>query len=172
MNHTRHGHPSTLEGRVVCLSDQIAYLNHDVDDAIRGGVISERDLPENVVKLFGDSHGKRIDSMIMDIIRHSYGKPFVDPSERAAAVMEEFRDFMFARVYSSPLAKSEEPKVEYMISLLFDRFLAHPEQLPEYIRKSDASDKQKVCDHIATMSDTYLVRVFEDTFIPKGWAKL
>ena len=125
-----------------------------------------------MVKLFGDSHGKRIDSMIMDIIRHSYGKPFVDPSERAAAVMEEFRDFMFARVYSSPLAKSEEPKVEYMISLLFDRFLAHPEQLPEYIRKSDASDKQKVCDHIATMSDTYLVRVFEDTFIPKGWAKL
>lgn len=172
VNHTRHGHPSTLEGRVVCLSDQIAYLNHDVDDAIRGGVISERDLPENVVKLFGDSHGKRIDSMIMDIIRHSYGKPFVDPSERAAAVMEEFRDFMFARVYSSPLAKSEEPKVEYMISLLFDRFLAHPEQLPEYIRKSDASDKQKVCDHLATMSDTYLVRVFEDTFIPKGWAKL
>ena len=172
VNHTRRGDPSTLEGRVVCLSDQIAYLNHDVDDAIRGGVISASDIPASVIRAFGDTHGKRIDSMIMDIIRHSYGQAYVRTGEEAGNAMEEFRAFMFERVYSSPLAKSEEPKVEDMIGLLFDRFLAHPEFLPDFIRGSDASDKQKVCDHIATMSDTYLVRIFEDTYIPKGWAKI
>ena len=172
VNHTRRGKPSTLEGKVVCLSDQIAYLNHDVDDALRGGVIDESDLPRSVTEEFGDTHGKRIDSMILDIIRHSYGKPAVEQSARARECMDEFRTFMFERVYSSPLAKSEEPKVEDMIGFLFGHFLRNPGELPAYIRNSEASDKQKVCDFIATMSDTYLVRVFEDTYIPKGWAKI
>lgn len=172
VNHTRRGSPFTLEGKVVCLSDQIAYLNHDVDDAIRGGVIAASDLPGSVTNAFGDTHGKRIDSMILDIIEQSYGKSEVRQSDRAKACMEEFRAFMFERVYSSPLAKSEEPKVVDMISFLFGHFLKNTGKLPEYINKSDASDRQKVCDYIATMSDTYLVRVFEDTYIPKGWAKI
>ena len=172
VNHTRRGNPSTLEGRVVCLSDQIAYLNHDVDDALRGGVISQSDLPSSVVRTFGDTHGKRIDSMIMDIIRHSYGTDSVHPGDEAKAVMEEFRGFMFERVYSSPLAKSEEPKVVDIIGFLFDHFLKHTDLLPDYIRGLDAPDEQKVCDYIATMSDTYLVRVFEEVYIPKGWAKV
>lgn len=172
VNHTRKGNPSTLEGRVVCLSDQIAYLNHDVDDAIRGGVIRAEDLPQPVVSRFGKSHGKRIDAMIADVVGHSYGQPFVSPSEDAQAGMEEFRAFMFERVYSSPLAKSEEPKVESMIEMLFDYFLKHMDKLPPFILGLEASDKQKVCDYIATMSDTYLVRVFEDIYIPKGWTIL
>lgn len=172
VNHTRKGNPATLEGRIVCLSDQIAYLNHDVDDAIRGGVIKATDLPKSVVQTFGNSHGKRIDAMIMDIIENSYGKSTVSPGENAKAVMEEFRAFMFDRVYSSPLAKSEEPKVESMIEMLFDHFLANMDEIPEFILNLDASDKQKVCDYIATMSDTYLIHVFEQIYVPKGWEKL
>lgn len=172
VNHTRRGSPATLEGRVVCLSDQIAYLNHDVDDAIRGGVIDASDLPAAVTRTFGATHGKRIDSMILDIIKHSYGRNAVEQSDEARACMEEFRAFMFDRVYSAPLAKSEEPKVEDMIGFLFVHFLQCPSELPAYIRNSEASDKQKVCDYIATMSDTYLVRVFENVFVPKGWAKI
>ncbi len=172
LNHRRSGKPATLEGKVVCLSDQIAYLNHDVDDAIRGGVLSESDLPDAVRDAFGNTHGKRIDAMITDVISNSYGKNDVSMSIVAKSAMECFRSFMFGRVYSSSLAKSEEPKVEDMIDMLFDRLLANPSMLPEYIRALDASDKQKVCDYIATMSDTYLVRVFEEIFIPKGWAKV
>lgn len=172
VNHTRRGAPCTLEGKVVCLSDQIAYLNHDVDDALRGGVIRTSDLPSSVTQMFGATHGMRIDSMIMDIIECSYGRNAVEQSAKAKACMEEFREFMFDRVYSSPLAKSEEPKVEDMIGLLFGYYLQHPSELPAYIRNSEASDKQKVCDYLATMSDTYLVRVFQDIYIPKGWAKI
>ncbi len=172
VNHTRKGNPATLEGKIVCFSDQIAYLNHDVDDAIRGGVIKATDLPQSVIDTFGNSHGKRIDSMIRDIIENSYGKNAVSPSERAAFAIEDFRKFMFDRVYSSSLAKSEEPKVENMIEMLFDYFLAHMDEMPEFILKSDASDKQKVCDYIATMSDTYLIHVFERIYVPKGWEKL
>ena len=170
VNHTRSGHPSTLEGRIVCLSDQIAYLNHDVDDALRGGVIKNIDLPSVVVNTFGDTHGKRINSMISDIIDHSYGKAEIDPSENAKKAMEEFRAFMFEKVYSSPLAKAEEPKVETIIFFLFDYYMSHMEKLPEYIRRLDATEYQKVSDYIATMTDNYLVRVFEEIYVPKGWA--
>ncbi len=170
VNHTRSGHPSTLEGKIVCLSDQIAYLNHDVDDAIRGGVIKNSDLPSSVIDIFGNTHGKRINSMISDIIDHSYGRDVIEPSDKAKRAMEEFRSFMFEKVYSSPLAKAEEPKVETIIFFLFDYYLEHKEKLPEYIRRLDASDRQKVSDYIATMTDNYLVRVFEEIYVPKGWA--
>ncbi len=172
LNHTRRGNPATIEGKIVCYSDQIAYLNHDVDDAIRGGVISASDLPRSVVETFGSSHGKRIDAMIRDVIENSYGKPTVSPSDGARAAIEEFRAFMFEKVYKSPLAKSEEPKVEHMIEMLFDHFLANMDELPDFILRLDASDKQKVCDYIATMSDTYLIHVFEQIYVPKGWEKL
>ncbi|MBQ7227305.1 MAG: deoxyguanosinetriphosphate triphosphohydrolase [Clostridia bacterium] len=171
-NHTRRGTPHTLEGRVVCLSDQIAYLNHDVDDAIRAGVISAKDLPDSVQNLLGKTHGKRIDSMILDIVSNSKDKDFVEPSKEFKKVMEEFRAFMFERVYAENLAKSEEPKAMLMIGILFDYYLERMDLIPEYIRKLDASDKQKVCDYIATMSDNYVVKVFEDIYIPKGWSKL
>lgn len=170
VNHTRSGDPSTLEGRIVCLSDQIAYLNHDVDDAIRGGVIKNSDLPSAVVGTFGDTHGKRINSMISDIIDHSYGKSEIMPGAEAKKAMEEFRGFMFEKVYSSPLAKAEEPKVETIIFFLFDHYLKHMDELPDYIRRLDASEHQKVSDYIATMTDNYLVRVFEEIYVPKGWA--
>ena len=171
-NHSGGGTPATLEGKVVQLSDRIAYLNHDVDDAIRAGVITVNDLPQSVIKTFGSTHGTRIDSMINEVIKNSYAKNEITAGTTAKSVMDEFRAFMFERVYSGNLAKSEEPKVEKMIGFLFDYYLTHLDKLPQYIRDFDVSDKQKVCDYIATMSDTYAVKVFDDIYVPKGWALL
>ena len=169
-NHSRRGDPSTIEGKIVRISDQIAYLNHDVDDAIRAGVLSADELPESVKKGFGDTHGKRIDSMISDIIDNSYGKPDVAPSERARLLTEEFRDFMFEKVYVSPIAKAEEGKVDNIIFFMFDYYLAHGSEIPEYIRDASESPERRVCDYIATMTDNYLVRMFDKIYVPKGWA--
>ena len=169
-NHSRRGDPSTIEGKIVRLSDQIAYLNHDVDDAIRAGVLGARDLPASVLEVFGDTHGKRIDAMISDIIVSSYGKPTVSPSERAIAVTEEFRDFMFERVYFSPVAKAEEGKVDNVVLFVFDHFLRNRDEIPEYIREASDLPERQVCDYISTMTDNYLVRTFERIYVPKGWA--
>ena len=169
-NHSRRGNPSTVEGMIVRLSDQIAYLNHDVDDAIRAGVLSASDLPRSVREGFGDTHGRRIDAMISDIIDNSYGKPTVSPSARAAALTEEFREFMFGSVYFSPVAKAEESKVDNVVLFVFDHFMKNPDEVPEYIRIASDRRERQVCDYIATMTDNYLVRTFERIYVPKGWA--
>ena len=171
-NHSRRGHPDTLEGEIVRLSDQIAYLNHDVDDAIRAGVLSANDLPQSVRSGFGDTHGKRIDAMISDIIRTSYGRDFISASEQAKELTEEFRDFMFERVYFSPVAKAEEGKVDNIVLFMFEYYLAHESEVPEYIRMASDIPERRVCDYIATMTDNYLVRMFEKIYVPKGWALL
>ena len=171
-NHSRRGTPATLEGMIVRISDQIAYLNHDVDDAIRAGVLGAGEPPEAVRNGFGDTHGKRIDSMISDIIENSYGKDFVAPSESAAKLTEQFRDFMFEKVYFSPVAKAEEGKVDNIVLFMFEYYLAHEEEVPEYLRQASDIPERRVCDYIATMTDNYLVRMFEKVYVPKGWALL
>ena len=172
LEHKQSGNPKTLEGRVVALSDRIAYLNHDVDDAIRAGVLSANDLPQSVRSGFGDTHGKRIDAMISDIIRTSYGRDFISASEQAKELTEEFRDFMFERVYFSPVAKAEEGKVDNIVLFMFEYYLAHESEVPEYIRMASDIPERRVCDYIATMTDNYLVRMFEKIYVPKGWALL
>lgn len=169
-NHTRKGKPATLEGKIVCLSDQIAYLNHDIDDAVRANVLTLDDIPKSIEKAFGRHHGERLNGMILDIIENSYGKDRIEPSPEAKKETEKLRNFMFENVYKSGAAKVEEPKVHGIITSLFDHYIAHIDKLPEYIRKLDASDEQKVCDYIATMSDKFVVKVYEDIFVPKGWA--
>ena len=171
-NHSRRGDPSTLEGMIVKASDQIAYLNHDVDDAIRAGVLEAGDLPQSVLNEFGDTHGKRIDSRSSDIIEKSYGKDFIAPSTRAAALTEEFRDFMFEKVYFSPIAKAEEGKVDNIVLFMFEYYLTHEWEIPEYIRQASEIPERRVCDYISTMTDNYLVRMFEKIYVPKGWALL
>ena len=171
-NHSRRGDPATLEGMIVKASDQIAYLNHDVDDAIRAGVLEAGDLPQAVLNEFGDTHGKRIDSMISDIIKNSYGKDYIAPSVRAAKLTEEFRDFMFEKVYFSPIAKAEEGKVDNIVLFMFEYYLTHEWEIPEYIRQASEIPERRVCDYISTMTDNYLVRMFEKIYVPKGWALL
>lgn len=171
VNHTSKGNPATLEGSIVCLSDQVAYLNHDIDDAVRAGVLTLDDIPVSVEKTFGRRHGERLNGMIMDIIENSCGKDYVRPSDKAKAEIEKLRGFMFENVYRSGKGKAEEPKVRGIIISLFEYYLTNTDKLPDYIKNLDAPAQQKVCDYIATMSDTFVVKIYEDIFVPKRWTQ-
>lgn len=172
VNHTSKGNACTLEGHVVAWSDRIAYINHDIDDAVRGGVITEDDIPKVYRDLFGARNGKRINSMILDIIENSYGKDKVEPSPIFKENINGLRSFMFERVYNSPVAKAEEGKAVAMIKFLFEYYFKRLELLPREIRDKPVSSEQKVCDFISTMSDNFAVRTYEDITVPKGWSKL
>ena len=162
----------TLEGHVVAWSDRIAYINHDIDDAVRAGVIKNEDIPDRYRQAFGEYHSKRINSMIMDVVDNSFGKDFVSPSDRTKEDIAGLREWMFENVYRSPLAKSEEHKAVDMIKYLYEYFYKNFHLIPEEIRNNVGSKEQKVCDHISMMSDQYAVRVYEDITIPKSWSKL
>lgn len=172
LNHTSKGNACTLEGHVVAWSDRIAYINHDIDDAIRGGVIAEEDIPVHFRELFGARNGKRINSMILDIINNSFGKNFVEPSPLFKENINGLRAFMFERVYNSSVAKSEEGKAVAMIGFLFEYYYKRLDLLPPEIGRKDVPPEQKVCDFISTMSDNFAVKTYEDITVPKGWSKL
>jgi len=172
LNHTSKGKPATLEGKVVAWSDRIAYINHDIDDAIRGGIIREEDIPQKFREVFGTSHGKRINSMVLDIIDNSYKRTEVKPSEFFEKNINELRQFMFDNVYTASKAKSEEVKAVDMVLYLYDYFIKNMEKIPQFILNNDGTDEQKVCDYISMMSDKYAVAVFENLTIPKNWTLL
>lgn len=172
LNHTSRGNAATLEGHVVAWSDRIAYINHDIDDAIRACVIKNEDIPKHFRDVFGEYHGKRIDSMIMDVIENSFGQNYVSPSDKIKEDIAGLREWMFENVYRSPLAKSEEHKAIDMIKYLYEYFYNNYELIPEEIRTNQGTKEQKVCDHIAMMSDQFAVRVYEDITIPKSWSKI
>ncbi|MCH5165063.1 MAG: deoxyguanosinetriphosphate triphosphohydrolase [Clostridiales bacterium] len=172
LNHTGGGVAVTLEGRTVALADRIAYINHDIDDAVRGGVIAECDIPKRFSDMFGGTHSKRISSMIADIITESYGKNTVAQSAEFEQGMNELRAFMFDNVYTSPLAKSEEKKAIKMIEYLYLYYCEHETEMPkQFIYESDPIAR-RVCDYISTMSDQYAVRKFEEITVPRNWSKL
>ncbi len=172
LNHTGGGTACTLEGAVVAYADRIAYINHDIDDALRGGVIASGDIPKRLTDMFGDSHSKRISSMIADIISASYGKNTVAQSAEFSQGTEELRQFMFDNVYTSPLAKSEEKKAIKMIEYLYLYYVNHESEMPrQFVYESDPIAR-RVCDFISTMSDQYAVRLFEDLTVPRNWSKL
>lgn len=172
VNHTGGGEAKTLEGRVVALADRIAYINHDIDDAVRAKIIMPSDIPSEYVKLFGDSHSKRISSMIADIINVSYGKNTVAQSDEFKAGMEGLRQYMFDNVYTSPLAKSEEKKAIKMIEYLYLYYCDHEDELPTQFIYDDEPIERRVCDFISTMSDGFALRLFENITVPKSWSVL
>ena len=171
LNHTSKGKPATLEGQIVAWSDRIAYINHDIDDAVRAGVISETDIPAHFRRLFGERHVARLNSMIMDIITSSENKPRVAPSETFEREIMNLRQYMFDNVYSSPVAKAEEYKAVDMIKFLYKHFTKYPELIPEEFRRMDGSAEQKAVDYISMMSDNYAVKCFTDITVPKNWNK-
>ncbi|MCL2797277.1 MAG: deoxyguanosinetriphosphate triphosphohydrolase [Firmicutes bacterium] len=172
LNHSSKCNPSTLEGHVVSWSDRIAYINHDIDDALRAGVLQLVEIPQIYIEAFGQTHSKRINSMILDIIHHSFGKNLACPSERFTELIGGLREFMFERVYTAGEAKEEEQKAMAMLCYLFEYYLKNLDKIPGYILALDASDEQKVCDFISMMSDGYAVRRFEELTVPRGWSKL
>ena len=157
---------------IVAWSDRFAYINHDIDDAVRGGVIKESDIPKKFISAFGANNGRRINSMIMDIIRNSDNKDTVRPGPEFEKLIGELREYMFENVYRSPVAKGEEQKAVDMIKFLFTYFLSHKDKLPRKLLDMDSTDEQKVCDYISMMSDNFAVRMFEEICIPKSWAIL
>ena len=170
--HTGPQMPETLEGQVVRIADRIAYINHDIDDAIRGGIIYPMDIPLDASQFLGFDHGSRIHALVADIIQTSLGQGKILQSGRAAEVMGQLRDFMFEAVYRNPVAKGEEHKAEEMIRRLFEYYKKDPDKLPpdfQDIRIREGIDRA-VCDYIAGMTDHYAVEKYHQAFIPMSWS--
>lgn len=171
LNHKSSGHPATVEGQIVSLADRIAYVNHDIDDAIRAGVISEADLPKACVETLGTSHGQRINTLILDVVQASWEKPVIAMTAPIRTEFEALRNFMFERVYFNPVAKGEEGKAKRVVAELYQYYVEHIDALPADFRLYlDADGRERVAaDYIACMTDNYAVRDYERLFVPKSW---
>ncbi len=172
LNHQTSGNPSTLEGRIVRLSDKIAYIHHDMDDAIRGGILTEEDVPKSIREVIGYTTGERLDHFIHDIVTTSFGKNEIKMSSAVHTAMHELREFMFENVYKNPDAKSEESKAEMLIETLYEYYLHHIELLPvELLNLLDKGEAREriVCDYIGAMTDRFAIAKYEELFIPKSW---
>ncbi len=171
LNHKKKCTPATLEGMVVNYADRIAYINHDIDDALRAGLITH--IPQKCAKHLGHTHSDRINTMITDIVVNSFEKPMIAMSEQTETLTEQLRQFMFENVYFGSAAKAEETKAEKMIRMLFEVFMSkqmlpgedHDERVRQY------GLMQTVTDYIAGMTDRYAVALFREIYIPKGWYK-
>ncbi len=174
-NHTGSAKAHTLEGQVVKLADRIAYINHDIDDAIRAGVINKEDLPKEAIEILGNSHGERINNMILDIINNSMEKNTIGMSKDVGNATNSLRKFMFENVYLSKKAKSEEAKSEYIIEQLYNYYLKNNNALPkehlEIYKGMDTTIEDIICDYIAGTTDRFIINLYYNIFIPKPWQK-
>ena len=172
-NHQMSGKPSTLEGKIVRYSDKIAYINHDVDDAIRAGVIRENEIPRTYTDILGHSTRERLNTMIHDIVNNSLEKPDIQMSEDVEFAFRGMRKYMFENVYTNPKAKGEEEKAENILKELFRYYMDHPERLSnEYIERmwqTGETQERSVCDYIAGMTDQYAIAKFQEFFVPVSW---
>jgi len=167
LNHSgRAPQPATLEGKIVRLLDRVAYINHDIDDALRAGVIAESDLPAGAIATLGDTGPHRIDTLIHDLVERSEVAGDIVQGEAAAAAMDELRTFMFEHVYLGPEARREHAKIETVIRTLFDYYCEHPEAMPG----SGGDIARRVTDYIAGMTDRYCIRMFEALSVPVAFA--
>jgi dGTPase len=161
--------PSTPEAQVVRLADRIGYVNHDIDDAIRAGLLTEGDLPGDTVAVLGRTHGDRIETQVADIIVSTGDGPEVRLSDRGHAALDTLRDFLFARVYLRQEAASEQQKAVSLLRALFAYYLDHPDQIPDEYRAAPGDLPTRVADYIAGMTDRYALRTYEQLFLPQGW---
>ena len=171
VGHTGDRIPETLEGQIVRMADRIAYINHDIDDARRAGILSNEDIPRHITELLGLTHSERINTLVMDIIRCSRGKDALERTPEIEKAMEDLRDFMFERVYRNPVAKGEEHKAKDIIDALYNHYLYHPDDLPEGFQPQLSFDgiERTIVDYIAGMTDKYAVDKFSEIFIPGAW---
>ena len=167
--HTRCDEAETLEGRIVKLADRIAYINHDIDDAIRGGVISGGNLPAEAKRFLGDTKSQRINTLVMSAIENTVDTVALDRDVQSA--FDILHDFMFERVYTNPVCKGEEGKAMALVQKLYEFFSTHPDELPnEYIQIAwNEGAERAAVDYIAGMTDSYALKVFSNYFIPSGW---
>ena len=172
LNHQTVGKPATLEGKIVQLSDKIAYIHHDMDDAIRAGILKESDVPKPIRETLGATTGKRLDHFIHDIVTNSMDRNDICMSAPVAEAMRDLRQFMFEHVYQNPVAKGEESKAETLMETLYDYFMKHAERMPEEFGRlmEEGEPKERVvCDYVAAMTDRFAINLYEEIFIPKSW---
>lgn len=173
LNHQTKSTPMTLEGKIVRLSDKIAYINSDIDDAIRAGIICEEDIPKELTEILGESTNKRLNNLVHDIVHNSEGKNDIIMSPSMENAMYSLRKYLFQSVYTNPIAKGEEKKVDHMIHQLYEYYIHNIEKMPgeflELIREGESIGRV-VCDFIACMSDRYSVNLYKEIMIPKSWS--
>ncbi|MDF2944943.1 MAG: Deoxyguanosinetriphosphate triphosphohydrolase-like protein [Herbinix sp.] len=173
-NHQTEGKPSTLEGKVVRLCDKIAYINHDIDDAIRGQIIMEDEIPKEYTDILGRSLGERLNTLIHDIVNNSEKRNDIIMSPDIEAAMHHLREYMFESVYMNKKAKGQEEQAERLLETLFEYYEKHLERLPEEyllrMKQMNEPSYRVVCDYIAGMTDRYAVSKFKELMIPSAWS--
>ncbi len=170
VNHAGDNEAETLEGRIIKLADRIAYINHDIDDAVRGGMISAESIPLACRKTLGNTHGERIDNMIVDIVRNSQNKPDVAMTAEIHDAMMELRDFMFKNVYTFSIAQAEDGKAKDILATLFETFMKDPSILKDKgLADVVFTGERDVCDYIAGMTDNFAIYIFKNLFLPRAW---
>ena len=171
VGHTGSVIPKTLEGQIVRRADQIAYVNHDIDDAIRAGILTAEDIPRDIAAVLGENQRDRINTLVCDMIFSSREAGSICMTQEIQKALADLRSFMFARVYHNPVAKGEESKARDMLQMLFRFYVDHPEQLPADFQPQLSFDGlgRTVCDYIAGMTDNYAIEKFNEIFVPSGW---
>lgn len=171
LNHTGDGEPNTLEGQIVKISDRIAYINHDIDDALRAGLIDYNELPMDSLKILGNSHSERIDTMVRDMITESMGKDKICRSDKIYKATQVLRNYLFKNIYFGSLAKKEESKAKRLIKLLYNYYMENVNFIPdEFMKRINSSNKEQIIiDYIAGMSDRYAIQAGKDIYIPEPW---
>lgn len=170
LHHTGEQLPETLEGRIVRLADRIAYINHDIDDALRANLLLGSDLPAEPVRLLGATGAQRIDSLVRDIVTSSAGRPEILQSEAVSIAMDQLRRFMFSHVYIGSAAKVEEAKVCHLLGVLYQHYLSNPSELSSDTCVAGDTLERLACDYIAGMTDRYAMSVFARHMLPKAWS--
>ena len=171
LNHTGKCMASTLEGIIVKFADRIAYINHDIDDACRAGILSNDDIPKEISEVLGTRHSERINTMVTSVINASYDKPYINMTDEVGDAMDKLREFLFDRVYLNPVAKGEESKAQEMLVKLFEYYVKNPQKMPSFYLKyaEDEGIERCVCDFISGMTDRYAIETYQDLFVPKVW---
>ena len=170
-HHSGKGLPSTPEGMIVRLADRIAYINHDIDDALRAGILRHEEIPQDLREILGNTHGERIDTMVASMVRASMNRPEILMEAEVSEATGRLREFLFARVYRDSAAKDEEDKAKALLAQLFDYFKKNPDRLPEDYRKTAETQSvgRAVCDYLSGMTDRYAIELYHDLFVPEVW---
>lgn len=171
LNHTGKNMASTLEGVIVKFADRIAYINHDIDDARRAGILSPESIPKDIRDVLGDGHSERINRMVLSVIKASEGRPEIRMTDEVQQATDELRSFLFANVYENSVAKSEDVKAKKLLESLFEYFCERPELMPEiyYRNVSEEGVSRCVCDYISSMTDRFAIDLYNDLFVPRVW---
>ena len=171
LNHTGKCMASTLEGVIVKFADRIAYINHDIDDAIRGGILRAEDIPKELTDVLGVGHSERINRMVTSVITASADKPEIRFTDEVGEATMRLRNFLFENVYTNPIAKSEDNKAQELLVRLFEYYVKHPQKMPELYYKNTQNEpvERCVCDFVSSMTDRYAIDRYTDLFIPQVW---